>query len=173
VDVVTTHPIVEAVLKRHRDALSDDLSAYRNHVYRCITYQQQLLGISIPNVAALAWAVHDLGIWTARTFDYLGPSAELAIAHAGEFGIVDVEPLCALVVDHHRLRVVDDELTETFRRADLIDVSRGVLRGRVERSAVQAAVEALPYCGFHRLLASGLTRYAARHPLRPLPMMRW
>ena len=31
----------------------------------------------------------------------------------------------------------------------------------------------LPYSGFHAFLAKGLTGYAVRHPLRPLPMMRW
>ena len=54
VEVVTAHPIVDAVLSRHRDALGDDEPAYRNHVYRCITYHQLLLGFSIPDVAALA-----------------------------------------------------------------------------------------------------------------------
>ena len=33
-EVVTAHPIVDAVLDRHRDALGDDLPTYRNHVYR-------------------------------------------------------------------------------------------------------------------------------------------
>ena len=79
VDIVTAHPIVDAVLDRHRDALGDDLSAYRNHVYRCLTYHQLLLGFSIPDAAALAWSTHDLGIWTAGTFDYLTPSADLAV----------------------------------------------------------------------------------------------
>ena len=172
-DTVTTHPVVDAVLDRHRDALGDDLPTYRNHVYRCITYQQLLLGFSIPDVAALAWAVHDLGIWTAGTFDYLGPSADLGVQNADEFGISDTGQLRALVSEHHRLSRVDDRLTETFRQADLMDVSRGLLPRRVRRSAVRATVNDLPYRGFHVFLAKGLTGYAARHPLRPMPMMRW
>jgi hypothetical protein len=173
VEVVTAHPIVDTVLDRHRDALGDDMSAYRNHVYRCITYQQLLLGFSVPDVAALAWAVHDLGIWTERTFDYLGPSADLGAQYAEKFGVTDVDQLRALVREHHRLRPVDDRVIETFRRADLVDVSHGLLHNRIGRSAVRAAVAQLPYCGFHAFLAKGLTGYAARHPLRPLPMMRW
>jgi hypothetical protein len=173
VEVVTAHPIVDAVLDRHRDALGDDLSAYRNHVYRCITYHQLLLGFSIPDVAALAWATHDLGIWTAGSFDYLTPSAGLAAAYADEFGIADIDQLRALITEHHRLRPVDDHVTETFRKADLVDVSHGLLHNRIGRSAVRAAVAQLPYSGFHVFLAKGLTGYAVRHPLRPLPMMRW
>ncbi len=172
-DVVAEHPIVDTVLDRHRDALGDDLPAYRNHVYRCLTYHQLLLGFSIPDAAALAWATHDLGIWTAGTLDYLAPSADLAAAYAGEFGIADVDQLRALVTEHHRLRPLDDRVTETFRQADLIDVSHGVLRHGIGRAAIRAAVNTLPYNGFHLFLAKGLTGYAVRHPLRPLPMMRF
>jgi hypothetical protein len=172
VEVITAHPIVDAVLDRHRAALGDDLSAYRNHVYRCATYHQQLLGFSLPDVAALAWATHDLGIWTTGSLDYLTPSADLAAGYADEFGIADVGQLRALVTEHHKLRPVDDHVTETFRKADLVDVSHGVLRQGIGRSAVRAAVEQLPYNGFHVFLAKGLTGYAVRHPLRPLPMMR-
>jgi len=173
VEVVAAHPIVDAVLDRHRDALGDGLPTYRNHVYRCITYHRLLLGGPIPDVAALAWAAHDLGIWTAGTFDYLAPSADLGVQHADEFGITDTDQLRALVSEHHRLRRVDGRLAETFRQADLVDVSRGLLRRRIRRSAVRAAVEELPYNGFHAFLTKGLTGYAVRHPLRPMPMMRW
>jgi hypothetical protein len=174
VEVITAHPIVDTVLDRHSDALGNDLSAYRNHVYRCLTYHQLLLGFSVPDAAALAWATHDLGIWTAGTFDYLTPSADLAAAYADEFGIADVDQLRALVTEHHRLRPLRDaRLTETFRQADLIDVSHGLLRQGIARPAVRAAVEQLPYNGFHAFLARGLTGYVVRHPLRPLPMMRW
>ena len=105
--------------------------------------------------------------------DYLTPSADLAAVYADEFGITDIDQLRALITEHHRLRPVNDGVTETFRQADLIDVSHGVLRRRIGRSAVREAVGALPYNGFHAFLAKGLTDYAVRHPLRPLPMMRW
>jgi hypothetical protein len=173
VEVVTAHPIVDAVLDRYRDALGDDLPTYRNHVYRCINYHQLLLGASVPDFAALAWAAHDLGIWTARTFDYLTPSADLAAQHADEFGIAEIDRLQTLITEHHRLRRSDDHVTETFRKADLVDVSHGLLRNRIERSAVQAVVTQLPYRGFHAFLAKGLAGHAARQPLRPLPMLRW
>jgi len=174
VDVVTAHPIVDAVLDRHTDALGDGQAAYRNHVYRSITYHQLLLGVSIPDSAALAWATHDLGIWTAGTFDYLGPSADLAESYADEYGITDIDRLRALITEHHRLRPLHgDALTETFRRADLVDVSRGVLARGVGRAAVRAAVKALPYNGFHAFLAKGLSGHVVRHPRRPLPMLKF
>jgi hypothetical protein len=173
VEPVTSHPIADAVLDRHRDALGDDISAYRNHVYRGISYHRLLFGAPLPHFAVLAWAAHDLGIWTAGTFDYLTPSADLASAHAEELGITEVDRLRTLITEHHRLRPLDDALTGTFRKADLVDVSHGLLRGGVERSAVRAVVAQLPYRGFHAFLAKGLVSHAARHPARPLPMLRW
>lgn len=161
------------MLARHRDALSDDESAYRNHVYRGISYHRMLFGAPLPDFAVVAWAAHDLGIWTAGTFDYLRPSADLASAHAEEFGITEVDRLQTLITEHHRLWPVNDPLTETFRKADLLDVSHGLLRSGVHRSAVRGIVTQLPYHGFHAFLAKGLVSHAARHPLRPLPMLRW
>src|ERR1700739_343279 len=164
VKAVTAHPIVDALLDRYQDALSGHMLTYRNHVYRCITYHQLLLGAPIPDFAALAWAAHDLGIWTAGTFDYLGPSADLVSLHADEFGINNVPQARMLITEHHRLRPTDDRMTETFRRADLVDVSPGFVAGQIGPSQVRAVVAQLPYSGFHAFLARGLTSYAVRHP---------
>jgi hypothetical protein len=173
VELTTSHPIVDEVLDRHRGAMGGHMPAYRNHVYRGMNYHQLLLGAPLPDFALVAWATHDLGIWTAGTFDYLTPSADLAAAHAEEIGIPEVDRLRALVTEHHRLRPVGDPMTESFRKADLVDVSRGLLSNRLDRSDVRAVVAQLPYHGFHAFLAKGLVSYGARHPLRPLPMLRW
>lgn len=172
-EVITEHPIVETLLNRYRRELGAQLPAYRNHVYRGLNYHQLLLGGQLPNFAVLAWAAHDLGIWTAGTFDYLEPSADLAAAHAEEFGVDNVDDVRRLIVEHHRLRPSHDRMAESFRIADRIDVSHGLLRDRVGRPAIRSVVAELPYCGFHAFLAKGLTRYAAGHPLRPFPMLRW
>src|ERR1700757_749684 len=153
---ITAHPIVDALLERYQDALSGDMPTYRNHVYRCMTYHQLLLGDPIPDFAALAWAVHDLGIWTVASFDYLGPSADLAALHANEFGVKDVDRARTLIIEHHRLRPSSEPMTETFRIADRIDVSHGFMAGEVGRTRVRAVVDQLPYNGFHAFLAKGL-----------------
>jgi len=117
--------------------------------------------------------VHDLGIWTADTFDYLSPSAELVATHATEFGITDVDEVRSMVTQHHKLRRTGNRMNDAFRTADLVDVSRGLLAGGIGRASVNAIVDELPYLGFHAFLARGLTRHAVRHPTRPLPMLRW
>ncbi|MFF0487855.1 hypothetical protein ACFYTQ_02420 [Nocardia sp. NPDC004068] len=171
--VLTEHLVVDGILPRYADALADDAPVYRNHVLRCLNYQTLLLGHPVSEQAALAWTVHDLGIWTAGTFDYLGPSAALLDELAAEVGIDDPAHAKTLVLQHHSLRPVPDREAETFRRADLVDVSRGVLRAGLPRPAVRAVTEALPYRGFHRWLTRGLLHHALRHPLHPAPMLRW
>ncbi|HME75085.1 MAG TPA: hypothetical protein VKI00_05320 [Mycobacterium sp.] len=170
---VTAHPIIDTVLQRYHAQLGSHIQTYRNHVYRGLTYHQLLLATPVPDSVALAWAVHDLGIWTAGTFDYLTPSADLASTHASEFAVTETEYVRAMITHHHKLRPAHDRMTETFRIADLIDVSRGLLRGPIERSRVKSVVAELPYLGFHAFLARGLTRYAVHHPTQPLPMLRW
>jgi hypothetical protein len=64
-------------------------------------------------------------------------------------------------------------MTETFRMADLTDVSRGLLSGPITRARVKAVVAQLPYLGFHAFLVRGLARHSAGHPARPFPMLRW
>ena len=172
-NAVISHPIVDDVLQRHEHALGVDLAAYRNHVYRGLTYHQALWGAPVPDWVALAWAVHDLGIWTAGTFDYLGPSSDLAPTLANEFGITEVRQAQTMITEHHKLRAVGDPMAETFRIADRIDVSRGLLTSSLQRSFVKAVVGELPYLGFHAFLVRGLLGYAATHPQRPFPMVRW
>jgi hypothetical protein len=172
-NAVTAHPVVDAALQRYADALGGDLPAYRNHVYRGLTYHRALCGAPLPDWAALAWAVHDLGIWTAGTFDYLGPSCDLASSLAGEFGVTEVGYARTLIAEHHKLRAVGDPMSETFRIADRIDVSRGLLTAPLPRSFVKRVVQELPYLGFHAFLVRGLAGHAGTHPRRPLPMLRW
>ncbi|MGW6727209.1 hypothetical protein ACWF9G_15020 [Nocardia sp. NPDC055029] len=168
-----SHPVIDAVLARHRSALGQDEQTYRNHVYRCANYQWELLDGELPDTAALAWAVHDLGIWTAGTFDYLTPSAGLVDEFAAEFGIADPELVRTMVLDHHGLVARADPLVETFRLADRVDVGHGLLRGRIDAEFVAQVVERFPYAGFHRFLVRSGLRHLVRHPARPLPMLRW
>ena len=171
-----SHPVIDSVLDRHRDAIGDSFATYRNHTLRGLNYQTLLLarlGGQVSDAQALAWAVHDLGIWTAGTFDYLQPSADLLSRYAAEFGISDVAQAEATVLEHHRIRGIADVEVDTFRRADRVDVTRGLWRGAIDRKDVAGVVSALPYLGFHKFLAAGLMRHAVSHPRRPAPMLRW
>jgi hypothetical protein len=173
--VVVDNSIIDAVLDRHAPALGASFTDYRNHLYRGMNYQLRLLELAEPpSEIALAWATHDIGIWTAGTWDYLEPSAALAEQLAPEFDVADVFRTKTMIADHHRLRPVDDVWVETFRLGDRVDAFRGLVIGTgLHRADVHELVEALPYGGFHTFLLRSAAKWSLRHPLRPLPMLRW
>ncbi|AKZ60330.1 hypothetical protein SAM23877_7287 [Streptomyces ambofaciens ATCC 23877] len=165
---------IDVILRQHRIALGADFHTYRHHVYRGLNYQLALLGRDRPSTTMqLAWAVHDLGMWTAGTFDYLGPSAGLARRHAPAVGRVDLPLALTMIATHHRVRSVPDPEVETFRRADLVDVLHGLPPTASGRVPVRAVTRVFPYLGLHRCLLRRAAAYACRHPRKPLPMVRW
>lgn len=166
---------MDAILDRHAGTIGRSFTDYRNHVYRGMNYQLRLLGLDEPPPqVALAWATHDIGIWTAGTWDYLRPSEELATALASEFGVTDTTSVRLMIVEHHKLRAVEDPWVETFRLGDRVDALRGLTLGTgINRRDVSEIVHALPYGGFHTFMLASAARWVRRHPLRPMPMLRW
>ena len=125
---------------------------------------------------AIAAAFHDLGIWTDGTFDYLQPSIRLAAAHLARAGRPEWTPeVTAMIGEHHKLsryRGDPDWLVEPFRRADWIDVSKGLLTWGLPRSLLREIGSAWPGEGFHRRLVQLSLRRLRTHPRSPLPMLK-
>ena len=174
--LLTRIPTIDDVLNEHATELRDDFSGYRNHVYRVVNLCVALVGRSQLEKIAVAAAFHDLGIWTNRTFDYIEPSIALAhdylVARARESWIADIEEMIA---DHHKITratAAPDSLVEAFRRADWIDVTRGLRRFGISRPFVAHLFATWPSAGFHwRLVTLTLDRFRG-HPLTPLPMFK-
>src|SRR5262245_1652874 len=176
--VFTSIPIVDKVLDSHRSALGHDFVPYRNHVYRVVNLCLANGRGSRDELekVAIAAAFHDLGIWTNHTFDYIAPSVRLVREYlaAGPRGnwMPEIE---AMIVNHHKLtpsRSNPDWLVERFRRADWIDVTRGVRRFGLARPFIASLYARWPSAGFHwRLVELAVERFR-RHPLTPLPMIR-
>jgi hypothetical protein len=176
--LVLEHPLLDDVLESHRGVLGRDFEGYRGHVYRTFNFAMALSGAgAVEPELAVAAAFHDLGIWTDSTFDYLLPSARRALAYARERGLsVDATTLDLAVSWHHKVRPyrgAGATSVEAFRRADWIDVSWGLLRFGLPRELVRDAHHAFPNAGFHGCLLREGLRWAASHPLRPLPVLRW
>ena len=177
--MLTNLPTVERVLDDHASVLGHDRIAYRNHVYRVANLCLAVAGDNPVELEKLAVAAvfHDLGIWTNHTFDYIAPSVSLAREHLTSRGLTDWIPeVEAMIVNHHKItssRADQRSLVESFRRADWIDVSRGLRRFGLPRTFVAAVIAAWPDAGFHRrLVALTLDRWW-KHPLSPLPMVKW
>lgn len=168
---------LEAVLDAHRDALGRDFAAYRNHVCRMLAFYEALTGGPAPEAVRIAAAFHDLGIWAARTFDYLPPSIALAHDHVQRIGRDDLaEPVRLLILEHHKLRPYRGphaDVVEPFRRADLVDLSLGLIRCGLPRLTVRQVRSTWSNAGFHARLVQLGARQLLRTPWRPLPMFRW
>jgi hypothetical protein len=171
-------PLLDAILEQHRAVLGEHLLPYRNHCARVATFCSALSGAEPDAMEriAIAAAFHDLGIWTDHTFDYLAPSERLATAYLHARGRADLVPeIGAMIREHHKLTPSGADtgwLVEPFRRADLVDVSRGAVRFGLPRALIRAAYQAWPGAGFHRTLVRLAAKRALRHPLNPLPMVR-
>jgi len=171
--LLQANPVIDAILDRYDCDLGAQAVMYRNHVYRGFNLQLSVSGCAESNELALAWATHDLGLWTARTLDYLAPSARLAEELAPQFQ-VEPSPCLRLMIEyHHCLRPLADPLAEGFRQADRADAWPRRWGASVDRAQFAELTEAFPYCGFHEFLARSAFRYALRHPWRPFPMFRW
>ncbi len=156
------------------------------HVYRVLNYTSALIESQefpdkpefkqLQNCIAVAACFHDVGIWLDRTMNYLEPSAR----HAEEWLTQNrheewLEPVTLMIPYHHKMTPYTGphaKWVESFRKADLVDVSIGLGKSGVPRAFVREVERAFPYRGFHWMLVKGLSAYALRHPWNPLPMMR-
>jgi hypothetical protein len=87
-----------------------------------------------------------------------------------------VPEITPMIREHHKVfpyRVDPHGLVEPFRRADWVDVSRGVISYGVPREFLRQILSTWPNAGFHRRLAQLALERLRSHPLRPLPMLRW
>ena len=176
--LLTSHSTVEEVLDDHASELGHDRIAYRNHVYRVMNLCLAIVGDSVEiEKIAVAAVFHDLGIWTNKTFDYIAPSVAIAREHLAARGMADWIPeIEAMIEDHHEItssRPDPHWLVESFRRADWIDVTRGFRRFDLPRTFVAAVIAAWPNAGFHRRLVELTLGQWRKHPLNPLPMVKW
>lgn len=170
--------LLEQLIERFAGSLGDDRLGYRNHVYRVINFchlQVNLTGADLEKVV-IAGAFHDLGIWTAGTFDYLPPSKRLAEAFLLDRGQQGwIAEVTGMIDDHHKLSSSSKDpaqLSEVFRRADWIDVSLGLWRFGLDRQGVRAIRAAFPDAGFHWRLITLSAKRLLSHPCDPLPMLK-
>lgn len=143
--IVRSSALIDEILDAHHDrARGDDAgwAAYRAHAYRVLNFARALT----PETAdrddklAIAAAFHDLAAFD--TLDYLVPSIEAQGAWLTATGRQGwSEELALMVAEHHRFATYGPDrpyapLVEAVRRADLIDVSQGLVRFGLPRSYV-------------------------------------
>ena len=174
---VTTISTLDAILDLHRAEIGADFVPYRNHAFRIANLC--LAGVpASPDTfekAAVTAAFHDLGIWTDRTFDYLEPSVRAATGWLAANGRSDwTAEIAEAIRQHHKVTAWrGGGLVEAFRRADWADVTWGLVANGLPRSVVRGLYGTWPDAGFHRLLVRLELAHLRRHPLNPIPVLRW
>lgn len=173
-------PIVDEILASARNDLGKDFAAYRNHCYRVLNYCMAFCEVAdeiATHKISIAVAFHDLGIWTAKTFDYLEPSKQLVRDYLQRQNLADwTDEIQSMIDQHHKMRAYrenPDWLVEPFRKADWIDVSLGWLKFGLPEELVTEVRSAFPNAGFHRRLVELTWEQFKKEPMNPLPMMKW
>jgi hypothetical protein len=171
--------LILELLEPYRQTLGPDFEAYLNHCFRVWNFCHALAGEGEAKEAKIAVATvfHDLGIWSDRTLDYLPHSKSLAgeyLEKTGRSAWKD-EILC-MIEEHHKLTEWKGDpewIVELFRKADLIDLSGGLIRFNIYDEFVREVLEEFPNEGFHRTLLRLIKERVRTHPFSPLPMVKW
>lgn len=144
-ELISDHPLVEQILVEHRDRAGEDdagWAGYRGHIYRVLNFARALTPESPDrdDKLAIAGAFHDLEAFVS--LDYLAPSIRAQddwLRATGREGWSD--ELAVIVAEHHRptpYRGAHATLAEAFRKADLVDVSQGLIHPGIPRAYVKA-----------------------------------
>jgi len=175
-DIISQNIHIDTVFSQYKTALDKQYTAYQNHVYRVfnLTLQEGNFTADETDAIAIAAAFHDIGIWTAHTFDYLKPSVALAKQYALQNNKTgDIQLITDLINNHHKLTAYkQNKAVEAFRRADLIDLSLYLFTFRIKRRELKELNKAFPFEGFHRYIFGQIFKNIIRHPLNPLPIVK-
>lgn len=169
--------MIKNLLHPFKRTLKDDFIKYRNHVCRvflnCIHLDRN--GDNMEKYA-IAAVFHDIGIWTARTFDYIDPSLVRLKAYLKANGKQAwEEELTLMIYWHHKIfryAGIYQVTVDTFRRADLMDLSYGFFNFGGHKRLIRRNRNLYPDAGFHFFLLRATLRNLLLHPLKPLPMYR-
>jgi hypothetical protein len=174
------NPLVEEILDSHREHAAGDergWASYRGHVYRVFNLARAVVPDSDDrdDKLAIAAAFHDIDVFSS--LNYLGPSIHTMDAWLRRTGRdAWAEELAVIVAKHHHLTPYKGRhatLAEAFRRADLNDLSQGLIRSRLPRQQVRAVRQSIDVgVFFTRTVPHAIVRHLIRHPLDPLPIVR-
>ena len=171
------HQLIEDMLSGFGSIIGKELPRYKNHVYR-VYLNCLLLDPAAENREkyAIAAVFHDIGIWTDDTFDYLAPSIRQASLYLAGINKQQWTPeIASMIYWHHKLSQYKGEhekTVETFRKADWMDVSLGLLTFGFDKQKIRRARRKFPNAGFHLFLVKQSVKNFFKHPLNPIPVFK-
>lgn len=187
--VITHNQDVEQHLAQYKDVIGHDYEAYRNHIYRVLTYALHIFkkpSEKQMRVLAAGLVYHDLGLWSDNDLDYLVPSITRAKKNLAALGFTEEELhiVSDIIMWHHKVtpfygnNTCKDHvaLVEAVRRADWIDATKGLVSKGMPRQHIAKVQGKIANAGFHQaLLEFGykLHRWNLPRHLEILRIFRW
>lgn len=177
--IQTNIPLLEQLLTPWQESIGDDYLGYRNHVYSMVHFCWSLNECSVEEQQKImiAGAFHDIGIWIENTVDYIEPSLPPAYDYLAMNNLSDwQDEIRLMITEHHKLTSFKEgnlPLVEIFRQGDLVDFSLGMVKFGLPKEYIHALKQAFPNAHFHKSLIKRASKWFIRHPLNPLPMMKW
>ena len=171
--------LLEEILGEWKEVVGADFEGYKNHVYRMINFCLSLKDCSDVEreKIIIAACFHDIGIWVAHTADYIQPSVPPAMAYLKNRNLEGwSSEIESMITQHHKITEYTDKrypLTEVFRKGDLVDFSLGLINFGVSRRYIKRVKAMFPNKGFHKKIVKLEAGWVLRHPLNPVPMMKW
>jgi hypothetical protein len=169
--------LIDNILKTYRTDLGSHYYKYRNHVCRVYVFATILSNANEQEQKqiAIASAFHDIGIWSASTFDYLQPSIELAEKYLIENKLEHwTKIVTEIISNHHKIKPYKhNHLVESFRKADLTDLTFGLIKFGITRKQISEYKKLYPAKGFQTYIFKEILKNIVRHPLNPLPIIKW
>jgi hypothetical protein len=172
-------PLLEEILSQWQETIGKDYQGYKNHVYRMIhcCFALKNCNEEERHKIIIAAAFHDIGIWTNKTVDYISPSISPAMQYLNSQNLHNWSTEIKLMIaEHHKIKHYKNDaypLVEIFRKGDLIDFSLGLFRFGIPKNDLQKLKTQFPNAGFHKNLSKLAIQWFVRHPLNPVPMMKW
>jgi HD superfamily phosphodiesterase len=175
--MIERNTLIDDILKQHRSELNVDYDKYRHHVYRVFNFTLLLRETTEKETEALALAAafHDIGIWTAGTFYYLEPSLALAKEYIKTKQLkVSAKAVEQIIMNHHKITSYkENDLAEAFRKADLVDLSLGIISHGISHRDILELYQAFPESNFHLFILKEVAFNTFKNPLNPLPIFKW
>jgi hypothetical protein len=142
-EILRSSPLAEEILESHRHRARGDDAGYDAYKARVVNFARALTpdAPDRDEKLAIAAAFHDIAAFD--TLDYLVPSIEAQDAWLQRTGREAwSDELALIIAEHHRLSGYGPArpyapLVEAVRRADLIDVSQGLIRFGIPSSYVK------------------------------------
>jgi HD domain len=169
--------LITTILSSYKKELGSNFEKYHNHCCRVFVFASILSNATEDEEKqlAIASAFHDIGIWAANTFDYLEPSMNLAEKYLNQHQLDHwINNVKEIINNHHKLTPFKkNQLAESFRKADLIDLTFGFIKFGISPAQITEIKKWYPALGFQSYIFKKVLKNIVRHPLNPLPIVKW